>query len=131
MNGDQVTLVGYRLEQAQRTLRQAEILSEYAEWNGVINRSYYAMFYGALALLLTRNLGSSKHAGVLSLIDREFVHTKTLPAEVSMMLRDAFNERQKSDYSEFAPVSQQRAAEILNNARKVLKILKDTIKDLS
>ncbi len=97
MNTDQAALVGYRLEQAERTLRQAEILGEYAEWNGVINRSYYAMFYGALALLLTKNLGSSKHAGVLALIDREFVHTKIVSAEVSMMLRDAFNERQKSD----------------------------------
>lgn len=35
MNEDQVALAQYRLEQAERTLRQAEILAEYAEWNGV------------------------------------------------------------------------------------------------
>ena len=130
MNGDQVALTQYRLDQAERTLHQAAILAEYDEWNGVVNRAYYAMFYGALALLLIRNLGSSKHTGVLALIDREFVRSGIIPAEVSMMLRDAFNERQKSDYSEFVPVSEQRATEILNNARKVLDILKKTIQDL-
>jgi Uncharacterized conserved protein related to C-terminal domain of eukaryotic chaperone, SACSIN len=130
MNEDQVALVNYRLEQAERTLRQAEILAEYAEWNGVVNRAYYAMFYGALALLLTKNLGSSKHTGVLALIDREFVHTKIISVEVSMMLRDAFNERQKSDYSEFVPVSEQRAKEILKNAHEVLSLLKNAIKAL-
>lgn len=131
MNEDQAALVRSRLEQAERTLRQAEILAEYDEWNGVVNRAYYAMFYSALALLITKNLGSSKHSGVLSLIDREFVHTKILPVEVSMMFRDAFNERQKSDYSEFVPVSRERAEEILNNARKVLSRLKDVIQNLT
>ncbi|NLY74530.1 MAG: HEPN domain-containing protein [Firmicutes bacterium] len=66
----------------------------------------------------------------MTLIDREFVHTKILPLEVSMMLRDAFNERQKSDYSEFVQVSQERAEEIINNARQVLNIIKNVIKKL-
>ena len=45
-----------------------------------------------------------------------------------MMLRDAFNERQKSDYSEFVTISRERAEEILNNAREVLSKMKDVIK---
>lgn len=87
------------------------------------SRAYYAMFYGALALLLTKNMGSSKHTGVLALIDREFVHTNIIPVEVSMILRDAFNERQKSDYSEFVPVSEQRTEEILANTRKFFEYI--------
>ena len=55
MNEDQAALVRNRLEQAERTLRQAEILAEYDEWNGVVNRAYYAMFYSALALLITKD----------------------------------------------------------------------------
>ncbi|MBI3392392.1 MAG: HEPN domain-containing protein, partial [Nitrospirae bacterium] len=66
-------LIRYRLEQADHTLHQAELLAEAAEWDGVVNRAYYAMFYAALALLLTKGMGSSKHAGVLALVDREFV----------------------------------------------------------
>ena len=51
-------LVRYRLEQADHTLHQAALLAEAEEWNGVVNRAYYAMFYAALALLLTKGLGS-------------------------------------------------------------------------
>lgn len=95
-------LVAYRLQQAQHALRQAEILANEQEWDGVVNRAYYAMFYGALALLLIRDLSTSKHTGVLALIDREFIRPGLIPAEMGMKLRDAFNQRQKSDYSELA-----------------------------
>lgn len=71
--------------------------------------AYYAMFHGALALLLIRDLSTSKHTGVLALIDREFIRPGLIPAEMGMKLRDAFNQRQKSDYSELVPTSEDRA----------------------
>lgn len=85
------------------------------------------MFYGALALLLTKGLGSSKHTGVLALIDKEFVHTGIIPAEISALIRDALNQRQKSDYSELKPLSDVRAKEILLNAHRVVTVFKAAI----
>jgi hypothetical protein len=38
MNDDRLTLIKYRLEQAERTLHEAELLAQHSEWNGVINR---------------------------------------------------------------------------------------------
>ena len=127
MNEDRLALIKYRLEQSDRTLHEAELLAQYSEWNGSVNRAYYAMFYGALALLLTKGLGSSKHTGVLALIDKEFVHTGIIPAEISAVLRDAFNQRQKSDYSEMKPVSDVRAKEILYNAHRVVTVFNAAI----
>lgn len=46
-------LIAYRLDQADHALRQAEVLAGVEEWDGVVNRAYYAMFYSTLALLLT------------------------------------------------------------------------------
>ncbi|HEX3047540.1 MAG TPA: hypothetical protein VHY08_22505 [Bacillota bacterium] len=43
MNDDQLALIKYRMEQAERTLHEAELLAQYSEWNGVINRAYYSM----------------------------------------------------------------------------------------
>jgi uncharacterized protein (UPF0332 family) len=37
------------------------------------NRVYYAMFYAAVALLATRDLSSSRHAGVIALFYEHFV----------------------------------------------------------
>ena len=124
---DRQILIDYRLEQAQRTLEQARILAREEQWDGVVNRAYYAMFYAALALLLTKGLGSSKHSGVLSLVDREFVKPGIVHRNVSMMLRDAFNQRQKSDYSELIPTSESRAREILKNAERCIEQLSATI----
>ncbi len=113
---DIAALIAYRREQARRTLRQAKLLAEAIEWDGAINRAYYAMFYAALALLLTKGLGASKHSGVLALVDREFVHSGVLSAEMSQALRRAFNARQKSDYSELKPATEEQALRILSDA---------------
>ena len=56
-------LLRYRIEQAHDTLREAEILLNAAALRGTINRAYYAMFYALLALLATKQLGTSKHSG--------------------------------------------------------------------
>lgn len=124
---DRKALSDYRLEQADHAIRQAQALSGVGEWSGVVNRGYYAMFYAALALLVTKDLGSSKHSGVLSLVDREFVRPGILPREMSMMLRDAFNQRQKSDYGEFCPTSEALAREILDHAMQFVDKLKELV----
>lgn len=41
---DGAALVRYRLEKAERTLHQAETLALAGEWDGTVNRAYYAMF---------------------------------------------------------------------------------------
>ena len=86
----------------------------------MINRSYYAMFYASLALLLTKGLGAWKHAGVLAMLDREFVHPGLLPQEFSRLLRAGFNARQRSDYMELAPATEDGAKATLADAGQVL-----------
>jgi uncharacterized protein len=49
----------------------------------IVNRAYYAMFYAALALLETVGKVPSKHAGVISLFDTEFVLKGELPKDLS------------------------------------------------
>ena len=66
-----LALIQHRLERARITLHDAHNLHE---TNGspasIVNRSYYAMFYAALALLASLDQEFSKHTGVLSLLMR-------------------------------------------------------------
>jgi uncharacterized protein (UPF0332 family) len=110
-------LLRYRIAQANETLREAEILLNETALRGAVNRSYYAMFYALLALLATKQLGTSRHSGAIRLFDREFVKTGLLPKELSRSLRVAFNRRQTHDYSELAEVDQQTAEETLTSAK--------------
>lgn len=45
-----------RIDQAHETLKEAEVLFEQDLWRGVINRSYYAMFYAVLALAASKDV---------------------------------------------------------------------------
>lgn len=118
MNPEQLEdLLRYRVEQAHESLREAEILLDESALRGTINRAYYAMFYTLLALLATRQLGTSKHSGALALFDREFVKTGLFPCELSRSLHLAFDRRQTYDYGEMTEVDRQVAAETLTEAR--------------
>ena len=93
------TLVEYRLEQARAALRDGQILiDEHGSVTGIINRSYYAMFYAGLALLQLIGKTPSKHAGVITWFDTEFVLPGVFPKEMSKAFHRLFELRQVSDY---------------------------------
>ena len=75
MKNDEITtLIKYRLEQAQTALNDAKFLLDgNRSPQSIVNRAYYAMFYAALALLQKIGTVPSKHTGVISLFDTEFV----------------------------------------------------------
>ncbi|MGE0083409.1 MAG: HEPN domain-containing protein [Desulfococcaceae bacterium] len=109
-------MISYRIGQSHETLREAEILFRQSAFRGAVNRAYYAMFYSVLALLAARQMGTSKHTGVLSLFDREFVKTGIFPRELSKSLRVAFDRRQTYDYGEFVAMDEATSQETLNDA---------------
>lgn len=74
MKEDILALIKYRLEEADNSIKEAEVLlKEGMSLRSVMNRLYYAMFYAVLALLQEKELGTSKHYGAISLFDREFI----------------------------------------------------------
>lgn len=110
-------LIRYRLEQAQETLREADILFGQVALRGAVNRAYYAMFYALLALLAIKQLGTSKHSGAISLFDREFVKTGIFSRDLSRSLRTAFDRRQTYDYGENLAIDEPTARETVENAK--------------
>jgi len=123
-------LLCYRMDQAYETLREAEILLNESALRGAINRAYYAMFYALLALLATRQLGTSKHSGALSLFDREFVKTGLFPRELSRSLRLAFDRRQTHDYGEMIQVNRQIAEETLVDAKAFVAAIESYLRSI-
>lgn len=106
------------MARADQSLGAARILLDSGLPLDSVNRSYYAMFYAASALLVTHGLSSSKHSGVLALLDREFVRTGAIPRELSAWIRAAFRDRQIADYGAEAARVEGTAAETLRNAEE-------------
>lgn len=124
-----LNLIKYRLDQAQTALNDAKFLLEGKRSpQSIINRSYYAMFYAALALLQRIGKVPSKHAGVISLFDTEFVSKGLFPNDLSKDFHKAFEYRQYFDYKIMKPISLERAEESLNKANRFVKAVKEYFK---
>lgn len=127
---DKEALLSYRLKQADETLLDAEkMLQAGLSPRSIINRAYYSAFYAVLALFLKADISlkTSKHAGVLSIFDREFVHSGKIDKHYSKTLHRMFNARQESDYKELVELSLEDAAEFVELARGFLEGIKKSI----
>ena len=51
---------------AERALDTAQVNLDVSDWRAAVNRAYYAIFYAASAMLLTKGLERRKHSGVIS-----------------------------------------------------------------
>jgi uncharacterized protein (UPF0332 family) len=123
-------LFTYRLKQAEETISDVEkMLQANLSPRSIINRSYYSMFYAVLALFLKTdiNLKTSKHSGVISIFDKEFVHTGKIDKYYSKILHKAFDARQESDYKEFVELSAKDAAEAVKLAKEFIESIKEII----
>ncbi|MCL5028769.1 MAG: HEPN domain-containing protein [Bacteroidetes bacterium] len=71
---DRSALIKYRIEQADETIADVELLIENNRFRSAINRIYYGMFYSLLALALEYKFESSKHAQIIGWFNKNFVH---------------------------------------------------------
>lgn len=127
---DKETLFLYRLQQAEETLSEAEkMIKSGFSGRSIINRTYYSLFYALLALFIKTNteLKTSKHIGIISIFDKEFVKTGKFGRQYSAILHDIFDARQEGDYKELADISTDNAAPYLGKAKELLKEIKKFI----
>jgi len=117
-------LVSYRLEQADESLKAGRVLLDQGLFRPSVNRSYYAMFYSVLALLTTRQEETSKHGRAIALFDKEFVKTGTFSKEFSRWLHEAFDLRQRSDYSPQFQATEEDARRTLSQATSFVAEIK-------
>lgn len=99
---NRASIVNYRLERAHETLKEADYNTEGGYFNAAVNRLYYACFYAASALLLSREIEANTHNGVKTMISMHFVRTGRLSLEHGATFSLLFEKRQSSDYSDFA-----------------------------
>ena len=117
LSSERKALIQYRLENARQTLKDAQMLFEQGGTpKSVVNRAYYSMFYAALALLASIGQQTSKHSGVVTLLDQYFFKPKILPKEMSKFLHNALDTRQAGDYENEVDISKEQALQILQSA---------------
>jgi uncharacterized protein (UPF0332 family) len=109
---------------AQTFLRSAEQLLSTGDYDSCASRCYYAMFLMAEAALLTKNIRSSSHKGVISLFGEHFAKTGILESHTGRMLNSAYDRRIVGDYGVGVSVAQDEAEYLLDSAQDFVRQVK-------
>lgn len=94
-------LVQYRLDRADETLKEVDILAKEAHFNAAANRLYYACYYAVSALLVGNGLNTQSHAGAKTLLGLHFVSKGLLSNEYGKTFSRLFEIRHSGDYDDF------------------------------
>lgn len=106
----------YRLDNAKEKLESAKVLLDAEKYRDSIGRSYYAIFTAVRAVLAYDKIDFSKHSGVISYFQREYIKTGKFDIKYSRYLQSAFQIRNSCDYDDFFIASKQDAEEQYNKA---------------
>lgn len=115
------------LNLAFEDLETAEFLFAGQRYRSCLSRAYYAMYYSAQALLLSENIDTSTHKGVIKLINLHFVRTNQLDRKIFKLLNDAYDLRQLGDYNPNFTATSLSAREAIDNAQIFINEINKTL----
>lgn len=131
MTKEEKDLVAYRMERAHEAIDEAKMLFEAGHINSYVNRLYYACFYAVSALLLTKDISTSKHGYLRSLMHRELVKTGLIPKELGKHFDLLFNNRLKGDYADFARFKAEDVSDWLEGTQKFISHVETLLRELT
>ena len=116
------------IEKAEKFLITADQALKIEDYDSCVSRCYYAMFFVAEAVLLTKSLAASSHKGVISLFGEHFVKTGILERDLGKALSDAYDKRLVGDYGVGFTVTEQQARDLLQTGHNFVQKLKNYLK---
>lgn len=119
-NEKKQTLVKYRLERANESMKAAQLLFENKLLIPAMNRIYYSMFYSVQALLVLNEKAFSKHGQVKGYFNKEFIKSGIFPKEFGKLFNTVFEYRQKFDYVDLLIPEEELISDYIIEARKFI-----------
>lgn len=113
-------VVAYRKEKAYNTLKEAEDMIDTKHWNFAIQRLYYACFYMASALLMSRGINARTHNGVVGQLGQNFVSKGFLTKDEGRLYSRLLQNRITGDYNDFFDFTREDVAPLLEPTRNLL-----------
>jgi uncharacterized protein (UPF0332 family) len=121
---DRFELIKHRMEQADETIFDVELLIKNNRFRSAVNRIYYGMFYSLLALALSESFPSSKHTQIIGWFNKSFVHEGIIDERFGKIINKAFNRRTKGDYDTFVEFDEETVLEMFNEMKEFIREIK-------
>lgn len=125
--GENFALVSYRLKSAKERLKAAVDLFGNCDYKDSVNRSYYAIFTAARALLATKKLDSAKHSGVIALFNQHFVKEGVVSKITSKLIEKAKLYREQADYGDFFVITREEAEAQIESAKGFISEIENAL----
>ena len=126
-NEDRKALIAYRQEKADMALDDAAFLTDAGKFGLAANRLYYALYYAASALLLSKGIATKRHSGLMTQINMHFVKTGILSKDEGALFKVMFSLRHEDDYEDFIEVEKADIDEYTPQVTALVKKLKDLV----
>jgi uncharacterized protein (UPF0332 family) len=114
----------YWMDKAEQALASARDETASGRLSFAVNRSYYAAFYAASAVLLTRGHRFVKHTGVRAAIHQHLVNPGHLDPDLGKLYDRLFHDRQEGDYVEFTHFEPDDAKRAADDAERLVAALR-------
>ena len=125
-----INLAKYRIEKSQEHLQESEDALKQNHFGMSVNRSYYAMFTSARAILALKELDSSKHSGLIALFSQHIIKPGLFPKELSKFLRKAKRIREDADYGDFVEITKKDAQMQLEHAKEFVEEAENSLQEM-
>ena len=120
-------LVKYRLDRADETLKEVEILAKESHFNAAVNRLYYACYYAVSALLVANGYNTQSHAGAKTMLGLHFVSNGKLSKEFGKTFSRLFEIRHSGDYDDFVYCDKEMVDEYTPKATEFISAIKSLL----
>ena len=118
-------LIALYMERSDEELQAARLMLDSWLLRPAISECYYAVFYAASAILLSKGIERRRHEGVGSALGESFVRTGELPAEITKLFHQLHEERLAADYRMTYDPGEKAAEERLTRAQNFVQTIRD------
>lgn len=115
----------YRLETAAERVEVSGLMLDCGHFKDSINRSYYAIFTAARALLSEDGVAFKKHSAVISYFRREYIKAGIFDVKYSDYIGNAFEFRNDCDYEDFIFATREEAETQYQHAVEFVEAVKN------
>lgn len=121
---DRQSLIHYRIEQAEETIDDVELLIDNNRLRAAVNRIYYGIFYSLMALGVAYEFETSKHAQLIGWFNKQFIKEGVFETKYGEIVQKAFSYRTEGDYEAYVEFEQENVVQLYNDMKEFISEVK-------
>ncbi|RLT43713.1 MAG: HEPN domain-containing protein [Chloroflexi bacterium] len=122
-------LIALYMERSNEELQAARLMLDSWLVRPAISECYYAVFYAASAVLLSKGIERRRHEGVGSALGESFVRIGELPAEMTKLFHQLHEDRLSADYRMTYDPGEEVAEKRLEQASHFVQTIRDYLQE--